>query len=532
MRKWWISIGIGLFVILTVGRVGGIPVAHAAPITLTAITTGFNNPIGIDHHEPTNQVVMSVNYSSGSPHNFELVAADGTRTVFSSVSGFENEVKIATARDDGGGMSLGGFTPGELFVGTGVPGVIARISADGLTVMNPWVTLPGETGLMRGSLHVDRFGVFGGDLIAVTTRGGVWRITSSGTPTLLANLGPHLEGVTTVPADVPKYGPWSGKILIGAEGLGRIYTVDTAGASAFYTLGINPEDIDIIPAGQNFYGVDFSGRTLGGAPASEFAAIVGDVLIAQEFPGILWHVAWNGSAFVKEEIARVRQWEHVTFSTAGIVEIPPIPTDTTPPRCEVIGVNIAHAAPPTNLLVEVEDTGSGLDAINVLVASNATVNIPAFGVGTNAVVQVVADKINESKRARVEIQAIDVEGNSSTCDPVLATLTRDSRTLPLTGIAPKERYLTVSPNGDGPASSMVMANVNGTWFQFGVDQQSVTIDLGSAMTNGSDNTVTLWASSDTTILLADAVPKNATISAAVRPWWHSAWSQAPVVAGG
>ena len=204
--------------------------------------------------------------------------------------------------------------------------------------------------------------------------------------------------------------------------------------------------------------------------------------------------------------------------------------DATPPRCEVIGVNIAHAPTPTNLLVEVQDTGSGLNAIIVLVANNATVNIPAFSVGTTSTVQVVADKIDESKRSRVKIQAIDVAGNSSTCDPVLATLTRDSRTLPLTGVSLRERYLTISPNG--PDSSVVMANVNGTWFQFGVDQQSVTIDLGSAMTDGSDNTVTLWASSDTTILLADAVPKHASISPAARPWWHSAWSQAPVAAGG
>ena len=203
--------------------------------------------------------------------------------------------------------------------------------------------------------------------------------------------------------------------------------------------------------------------------------------------------------------------------------------DTTPPRCEVIGLNIAHPAPPTNLLVEVEDTGSGLDAINGLIAKNAVVNIPAFSVGTNAVIQVVADKIDESKRSRVEIQAIDVAGNSSTCDPVLATLTRDSRTLPLTGIASTERYLTISPND--PSGSTVMVNVNGRWFRAGVGHESVTIDLGSAMANGSDNTVTLWASSDTTILLADAVPKHASISPAAQPWWHSAWSQAPVVAG-
>ena len=205
-------------------------------------------------------------------------------------------------------------------------------------------------------------------------------------------------------------------------------------------------------------------------------------------------------------------------------------SDTTPPRCEVIGVNIAHAPTPTNLLVEVEDTGSGLDAINGLVVKNAVVNIPAFSAGTNAVVEVVADKIDESKRARVEIQAIDVAGNSSTCDPVLATLTRGSPTLPLTGVSFRERYLTISPNG--PTGSTVMVNVNGTWFQTAAGQESMTIDLGSAMSVGSENTVTLWASSDTAILLSDVVPKNASISSAARPWWHSAWSQAPLVAGG
>ena len=209
-----------------------------------------------------------------------------------------------------------------------------------------------------------------------------------------------------------------------------------------------------------------------------------------------------------------------------IIEVVEDQPDTTPPRCEVIGVNIAHPAPPTNLLVEVQDTDSGLDAINGLVGQNAVVNIPAFSVGTNAVVQVVADKIDEGKRSRVEIQAIDVEGNSSTCDPVLATLTRGSPTLPLTEVSFRERYLTISPSD--PATSLVMANVNGSWFRTSLGHGSVTIDLGSAMTSGSDNTVTVWASSDTTILLADAVPNNATISAAVRPWWHSAWSQAPV----
>ena len=178
------------------------PHVLAPTITLTPVAIAFNNPIGIDHHEPTNKVVMSVYYPSGIPYNFELVAGDGTRTQFSGVSGLTEEVKIASGRSSGW---QGGFTPGELFTGAGVPGVVARIAPDGSSIQNPWVTLPGETGLMRGSLFQDRYCAFGGNLIVVTTKGGVWRVTSGGAAVRLTSLGTRLEGVSTVPND-SRYG--------------------------------------------------------------------------------------------------------------------------------------------------------------------------------------------------------------------------------------------------------------------------------------------------------------------------------------
>lgn len=316
-----------VFAILAITLVGTTSAFSA--VTLTQVSTAFSNPVGIDHHEPTNKVVLSVNYPSGIPSNLELVANDGTHSQFSTLSGLTDELKIATAKNDGGGMSLGGFPSGTAFTGSGVAGVIVRISPDGLTVQNPWVTLPGEPGLMRGSLYVDRTGVFGGDLIVVTTAGNVWRVTSAGVPTPLASVGTHLEGLCVIPNDVVQYGPWAGKILAGAEGQGRLYTVDPAGTVAFYALGIQPEDIDLIPANENFFGVDYSGQKLWGAPASEFAGMAGDICIAQESPGILYRVWWDGAQFQKENLVQVAQWEHVTFSTAGIVEIPPV--DPNPP---------------------------------------------------------------------------------------------------------------------------------------------------------------------------------------------------------
>jgi hypothetical protein len=189
---------------------------------------------------------------------------------------------------------------------------------------------------MRGSLFQDRFCVCGGDLIAVTTAGGVWRVTSAGAATELVSLEDHLEGVTTVPNDSSKYGPWAGKILVGAEESGLVFAIDCDGESVVpYEIGIAPEDIDIIPANQNFFGVGFGDATLYGAPPSEFASMVSDILMTQELPGILWHVRRDGSAFQKTAIAEVTQWEHVTFSTAGLPNILPVdPLLLEPPSAE------------------------------------------------------------------------------------------------------------------------------------------------------------------------------------------------------
>lgn len=308
------------------------PAPTPAPVELISISTAFNSLIGIDHHAPTDRVVVSVNYPSGLPSNFELVSWDGSRTPFSEISGLSEEIKIATVWQSD---CTGGFAPGELFTGTGVPGEIARIAPDGSSIQRPWVTLEGETGLMRGSLFQDRYCAFGGDLLAVTSAGGVWRIDATGRAQPLAALGGHLEGATTVPDDPARYGPWAGRLLTGDENSGLIYAIDPAGAVHVERLGIAPEDFDLVEAGTNFYGVDFAAQRIVGVPAEAWRDKVGDVVIAQE-SGQLWDVRWDAAAgaFAVHLLAQVGQWEHVTFSTAGLVEIPtatPLPSPTATP---------------------------------------------------------------------------------------------------------------------------------------------------------------------------------------------------------
>ena len=308
--------------------------APTPTIELVSISTAFTSPIGIDYHETSESVIMSVNYSSGSPYNFERVLEDGSHVQFSAFSDLSNEVKIATSRSG----NVGGFTPGLLFVGNGTDGQIVRISADGSTIDNPWVDLPGSAnGLLRGSFYVDRTDVFGGDLIAVTTNGQVWRVNSAGVPTLVADMGAvHLEGVITVPDCPPRYGPLAGTIIAGAEQEGAIYVIHPDGTVETIYIGVNVEDIDIIMPGENWFGVNYGTSLLMGVPAYVFASIAGDIMLTQE--GLtagtsgLYRLRWTGTELTAEPFplgpasALPSSWEHVTFADAGIREVPSDPT--------------------------------------------------------------------------------------------------------------------------------------------------------------------------------------------------------------
>jgi hypothetical protein len=303
-------------------------------VKFVAISTPFNTPIGIDFHEPTHTVILSEYYgANGLPHNFARIQADGMELPFSNDSGLTDEVKIATVRS--GKDNPGGWDVGTLFTGNGIEGQIVRISPDGSVIDNPWVSLPGaNNGLMRGSLYVDRTGIFNGDLIVATTEpaGEVWRIDKTGAPTQIGTgKGIHLEGLIVVPNIPVRYGPLAGKIIAGAEGQGDMWVISPDGSAITMQLGVAIEDIDIVMPGENFFGVNFGTSRLLGVTAAEFRPMIGDILLTQEVVTTgtsgLFRLQWNGTVLKAEPVgiaagsAPVGQWEHTTFANASIVEI-------------------------------------------------------------------------------------------------------------------------------------------------------------------------------------------------------------------
>jgi RHS repeat-associated protein len=299
--------------------------------------------IGIDYYAPSNALAVSCTYMP--VQKLYLLATDGTLTAYTNLQGnfYEHqEGKIVTVRD-----TLGGFGVGDLFYANGYPGEVVRIKADGTVPGtsgqggNAWVVLPdtsGQTGNLQGAFCVDRTGVYGGDLIVVNQVGKIWRVNSNGVPTYLTqivtNVGPLFDGMVTLPNDPERYGPWAGRIIIGASvgSSGVLYAVNTNGDFAAYDFGLpDVELLLVVPENENLFFIDCQNdldyNPLWSAAAFEFQGMAGDLLVAPEGydqDRVMRRVHWNGTGFEVQPIAslNVSGLEHATFAPFGVQNQP------------------------------------------------------------------------------------------------------------------------------------------------------------------------------------------------------------------
>jgi hypothetical protein len=165
--------------------------------------------------------------------------------------------------------------------------------------------------------------------------------------------------------------------------------------------------------------------------------------------------------------------------------------DTSQPTCPITSVT---PGPPAQVQVTFQDTGTGIAELLVTKSENADTVIPPFDVGSTAPVVMTSTKIDQSKRARVEVRATDMAGNVALCDPILTEVVRDDTTASVQTFddVPEAEHVLTLWNGDPTGLKSLDVVVNRQQFKIKNLQpgEQRTIDIGSAMHPG-DNRVTL-----------------------------------------
>jgi len=320
-----------------------------AQITLTPVDADVYAPVGVGYQPGSPSfLVLSLNYPTGSPFNFARLSTNAALTQFGPVSQIEGEVHLSTVR-----TAYAGFQAGDVFCGSQEPGVIVRITANG-TVYGNWCVLRTVNYVEPGAVWCTAIDetptrVFGGDLIAVTEQGGVWRVNSSGVPIFIcqvkqAGTPVPLESCITIPNDTGTYGTvLAGKILAGSDqgGVEGLYAIGGNGTyqrlQTFLggeAVNLAVEDADLIPASQNLFVAVHSASAVWTAPASQFTSMTGDILVTVEglvpsVPAQLYRLRWSGSQYVLSlQWSDYVQVEHSVFAPMTITAPTPVVTVT------------------------------------------------------------------------------------------------------------------------------------------------------------------------------------------------------------
>jgi hypothetical protein len=94
------------------------------------------------------------------------------------------------------------------------------------------------------------------------------------------------------------------------------------------------------------------------------------------------------------------------------VTVTELPADIEPPRCELVSI---RPTAPVQIDLAIQDSGSGLDQINLISAANANVEIPTFEPATTTPV-IVSAQINDPEDVLMALEVLDARGNiNPTC---------------------------------------------------------------------------------------------------------------------
>jgi hypothetical protein len=310
------------------------------PVNFDVVATGLNAPTGLGYDPLTNALITAVGSFGPGGYRFLRIGTNVpegstnlTITNWSTVTTSDvgvDEPYFSVVQTEGLLTNAAGFTNGDLFFNQGTSGYVGWINTNG-SLANPFWAQVGVGGSFRGGLHMDRSGNWGGELVAVDDNGGIYRINSSGTNSLVTRVitTGSLEGAVTVISDVNRWGPLAGRLVTGDQFAHKIFAVDPRGYVLEFKLGIDPEDFDVIRENEDLYCTDVDAGQIPRLSRSYVTNFVGDLLVAQAgetAPACLFIVHWNGDDLVTTRIryepVASRHFEHVIFAPLNLPSLP------------------------------------------------------------------------------------------------------------------------------------------------------------------------------------------------------------------
>lgn len=235
-------------------------------------------------------------------------------------SGSAGEVYVSSS------LGLGGFASRSIFAGSQSFGTVWTYANGATTATAATEFVTGLVGGVR-SIAFDLYGSYGGDMIVATQVGRIYRVTSGGVATQIANLGVDTEGMDFAPQ---AFGPIAaGTLVVLSEGDGHVRAISPTGTVTDLGVTFNtPEMLSFVPLNfaetldplAGFYAARYPTEVVK-SPASDFAPFAGQAVITEENTHDLYSISWNGSAFVKTFLGDFGgQPEDGIFVTAAILD--------------------------------------------------------------------------------------------------------------------------------------------------------------------------------------------------------------------
>jgi len=277
-------------------------------------TLGNNATIGFTY--AGDRFVGSVYFGTNNNQLYQTDLTGGSVATFGApIPGFAGEIYVSAS------LGLGGYGPRDVFAGSEVGGTVVRIAHDG---SSQGVFASGLVGGVR-SIGFDPFGLYGDQMIVATNAGIVYTVSNTGVATILASVGEDTEGITFAP---DAFGPLpAGTLVVASEGSGTLRAISPGGVITPIATVPSAEMLSFVPLNlgssgdpvEGFYSAAFP-VDVQHAPASDFTALLGHIVVTGETTHAVTDVFWNGAAFVTAPLGTFpAQPEDGIFVTAAII---------------------------------------------------------------------------------------------------------------------------------------------------------------------------------------------------------------------